>query len=243
MPGVVPEFPPPPPPPPPPPLPFPPPPPQPITPLVTTSASAPSIVIQLRFRRGSPISSRANAVPAEGHRSLFNSFRALVAAVVFIVSVELCAPVPVIVTEVGVKVHVGVSLAATGVIEQVRFTVPVNPFDGVTVIDTVFPVVAPGAMLSVELPPPTTKVGAAFTVSATVVDAVSEPEVPVIVTVVGPPTVAVLDAVSVSTLDPVAGFVPNDAVTPLGKPLAERVMLPVNPFAGLTVMVSVLLLP
>ena len=64
-----------------------------------------------------------------------------------------------------------------------------------------------------------------------------------IVTVVGPPTVAVLDAVSVSTLDPVAGFVPNDAVTPLGKPLAERVMLPVNPFAGLTVMVSVLLLP
>ena len=87
------------------------------------------------------------------------------------------------------------------------------------------------------------KVGAAVTVSAMVVVAVSEPDVPVIVTVVGPPTVAVPVAVSVNTLDPVAGFVPNDAVTPLGKPLAERVTLPENPFAPDTVIVSVLLLP
>ena len=146
------------------------------------------MVSQLRFRRGSPNKSIAIAVLAEGHRSFFNSFRALVAAVVKIVSVELCAAVPAIVTELGVKVQVGESLSATGVIEQVRSTVPVNPFDGVTVIVTVFPVVAPGAMLSEELAPPTTKVGAAFTVSATVVEAVNEPEVPVIVTVVGPPT-------------------------------------------------------
>jgi hypothetical protein len=160
-----------------------------------------------------------------------------------IVSVELCAEVPVIVTEVGDKVHVGGSLAAIGVIEQLKVTVPVNPFDDVTVIGTVFPVVAPGAMLSDELPLPTTKVGDAFTVSAKVADAVNEPEVPVIVTVAGPPTAAVPVAVSVRTLDPVAGFVPNDAVTPLGKPLVERVTTPVNPLAGFTVTVSVLLLP
>jgi hypothetical protein len=136
-----------------------------------------------------------------------------------------------------------VSLVAIGATEQVRFTVPVNPFDGVTVIATVFPVVAPGAMLSVELPPPTTKVGGAFTVSAMVVDAVNEPEVPVMVIVAGPPTVAELVAVRVNMLDPVAGFVPNEAVTPLGKPLAERVTLPENPFAPETVIVSVLSLP
>ena len=144
-------------------------------------------------------------------------FLPLVAAVVKIVSVELCAAVPAIATELGVNVQVGVSLAAVGAIEQFRFTVPVNPFDGVTVIGIVFPVVAPGKRLSDEAPPPTTKVGAAPTVSATVVDAVSEPEVPVIVTVVGPPTVAVLAAVRVSTLVPVAGFVPN---VPVGLPVA-----------------------
>jgi len=172
-----------------------------------------------------------------------NSFLALVDAVVKIVSVELCAPVPVIVTESGVNVHVGVSLAAAGVTEHVRFTIPVNPFDGITVIVDEFPVVAPGSMLRVEFPPPTAKVGAAFTASETVVVTVSDPEVPVIVTVVAVLAAAVLAAVKVNTLDPVAGFVPKDDVTPLGSPLAESVILPVNPLAGFTVMVSVMLLP
>lgn len=234
---MVPEF-----PPPPPPL-FPPRPPQPITPKETTSTNTPSIVTQLRLFRGIPNSNRASAVPAEGHSRFFNSLFALLGAVVMIVSVELCAPVPLIVTELGVKVQVGELLASAGVIVQVRLTIPVKPFDGVTVIATVFPVVAPGSILSDELLPPTTNVGSAFTVSAMVVDAVSKPEVPVIVTVTGPPTVAVPAAVSVSTLDPVAGFVPNDAVTPLGKALAESVTLPENPFAPEIVTVSVLLLP
>ena len=43
------------------------------------------------------------------------------------------------------------------------------------------------------------------------------------------PVVAVLLAVSVSTLVPVVGLVPNAAVTPLGKPLAASVTAPVNP--------------
>ncbi len=80
------------------------------------------------------------------------------------------------------------------------------------------------------------------TVNATVVLAVRLPEVPLIVTV-DVPTVAELLAVSVSTLDAVVGFVPNNAVTPLGRPDAARVTLPLNPPAPVTVIVSVALLP
>src|SRR6202451_2920042 len=81
-----------------------------------------------------------------------------------------------------------------------------------------------------------------FTVSASLVVAVKLPEVPVIVTV-DVPVVAVALAVSVSTLVPVVGFVPNAAVTPLGKPDAASVTLPVNPPTSVTVMVLVPLLP
>jgi hypothetical protein len=56
----------------------------------------------------------------------------------------------------------------------------------------------------------------------------------VIVTV---PEVAVLLAVSVKTLVVVVGFVPNEDVTPLGKPVADKVTLPVKPFCGATLMV------
>jgi hypothetical protein len=108
---------------------------------------------------------------------------------------------------------------------------------------TVFPVVAPGSILIDELPPPIVNVGAGFTVRAMVVDAVRVPEVPVTVTVTGPPALAVLLAVSVNTLEPAVGFVAKLAVTPLGKPVADRVTEPVNPYAGVTVMLSVLLLP
>ena len=70
--------------------------------------------------------------------------RALVLAVVVTVSVEVCAVVPLNVTDAGESVHVGASLAATGVMEQVRFTVPENPLVPTTLIVAVFPVVAPG---------------------------------------------------------------------------------------------------
>ena len=83
-----------------------------------------------------------------------------------------------------------------------------------------------------------------MTVRASVVVSVRLPEVPVMVTVTGPPVVAVLDAVSVRMLDPVeVGLGLKPAVTPLGNPEALNVTPPVNPFAGVTVMVSVLLLP
>ena len=61
------------------------------------------------------------------------------------------------------------------------------------------------------------------------------PEVPVIVTV-DVPVVAALLAVSVKVLVAVVGFVPNDAVTPVGKPDAARVTLPAKLFWGATVM-------
>jgi hypothetical protein len=81
-----------------------------------------------------------------------------------------------------------------------------------------------------------------LTVSAIVVVAVVLPEVPVIDTAAGP-VVAVLLAVSSSTLALVDDAGLNDAVTPLGKPVAVKATLPVNPPVSVTVMVSVALLP
>lgn len=72
--------------------------------------------------------------------------------------------------------------------------------------------------------------------------AVSEPDVPVIVSVDVPAAAALL-AVRVSTLEPVVGLVPNAAVTPEGSPETASVTLPVNPPAGRMVTVSVVLLP
>ena len=72
--------------------------------------------------------------------------------------------------------------------------------------------------------------------------AVVLPEVPVMVTV-ATPAVAVLLAVSVRTLELVDDVGLNEAVTPLGSPVAVKVTLPVNPPESVTVMVSVALLP
>ena len=81
------------------------------------------------------------------------------------------------------------------------------------------------------------------TVSEMVVLAVVLPDVPVMVTLTGPPVVAVLLAVSVSTLELVDDVGLNEAVTPLGSPVAANDTLPLNPFSGVTEMVSVALLP
>ena len=57
------------------------------------------------------------------------------------------------------------------------------------------------------------------------------------------PTAVVLDAVKVTTLVLVVGFVPKEAVTPAGNPVADRVTLPLNPPEPVTVIVSVAVLP
>ena len=65
---------------------------------------------------------------------------------------------------------------------------------------------------------------------------VSEPEVPLIVIEARPVTASLL-AFSVRMLVPAVGFLLNAAVTPLGRPEAERLTLPMNPFTLITVMV------
>ena len=148
-------------------------------------------------------------------------------------------------------VKVSVLLAVAGLVpnaavtplgrpDAARVTAPVNPPRSVTV------------MVSLPRPPwaieragaeaESVKAGGPVTVRETFVDAVSTPEVPVTVTV-EVPTVAVALAASVSTLVPVVGLVPNVAVTPLGRPDAARVTLPVNPGWAATEMVSVALAP
>lgn len=87
------------------------------------------------------------------------------------------------------------------------------------------------------------KLGGIVTVSAIVAEAFSDPEMPVTVTVTGPPSVAVLAAVSVNVLVLVAGFAEKLAVTPEGNPATLKATLDVNPFAGVIVTASVVLLP
>lgn len=86
-------------------------------------------------------------------------------------------------------------------------------------------------------PPPE---GVTVTVMEVVAD--SEPEVPVIVTV-AVPGVAVVLAVNVIAVELVDEVGLNEAVTPVGRPAAANITLPVNPFESATVIVSVAVLP
>ena len=81
-------------------------------------------------------------------------------------------------------------------------------------------------------------VAAALTVSAIVVVADNAPDVPVIVTVDVPADALEL-AVRLNPLEPVVGLVPNEAVTPVGKPEAASVTAPEKPPASATLIVLV----
>jgi len=71
---------------------------------------------------------------------------------------------------------------------------------------------------------------------------VSVPDVPVIVMLLVP-VVAVLLAVNVKELVDVVGFVPKEAVTPLGNAELDSVTDPVKPPEGVTVTVLLPLVP
>lgn len=89
-----------------------------------------------------------------------------------------------------------------------------------------------------------TVVFAAVIVRLTVAVAARLPDVPVTITVVGPPVVAELPTVRVSVLVEVVGLVPKVAVTPLGSvDVTARVTLPLKPFRGFNVIVLVPLVP
>lgn len=68
------------------------------------------------------------------------------------------------------------------------------------------------------------------------------PDIPVTVTV-AVPVGAVLLAVNVNVLAPVVVTGLKDAVTPLGRPEADKPTLPLKPFWGVTVIVLVPLAP
>jgi hypothetical protein len=156
---------------------------------------------------------------------------------------------------VRVRVEVAVPFAGgvTGFVENAAVTPLGNPL-ALSVVAELKPPVLVTVIVLVPLVPCVTvteegdaltlKFGedAAFTVSETVVVAVRLPDVPVMVTV-AVPVVAVLLAVRVSVLVDVVGFVPNAAVTPLGKPDAANVTLPENPPRSVTVIVLVPLPP
>ena len=125
--------------------------------------------------------------------------------------------------------------------DAAKDTLPVNGLMSVTEIVSVplEPATTDNAVADgLSVKPPVGEV----TVSAIVVVAVRVPEVPVIVTV-EVPAAAVLLAVSVRTLEVVEDVGLNDAVTPLGKPDAANVTLPVKGLTFVTVIVSVPLEP
>lgn len=149
-------------------------------------------------------------------------------------------------TEVGFRLHVGMSLTAVSdvVTLQASFTIPLKPFVPTTLMVPVFSVVAPCETVMVVVPSgPAVKGGSAI-VRAMLVVAFSAPEVPLMVTVTGlEVTAAEALAENVATWVPTVEPAAKAAVTPLGRPLAERAMLPEKPPTSVTAMVLVALLP
>jgi len=84
--------------------------------------------------------------------------------------------------------------------------------------------------------------GGSVTVRVSVVVFVKLPEVPLIVTVTVP-VIAALLAASVNVLTAVAALEPNDGVTPPGRPEADKLTLPPNPFCGVILMVPLPMVP
>ena len=108
---------------------------------------------QLRRRAGMPKKKTAAraAPPADGQNSFSGLLRALLAAVVATVRVDVCAVAPLMVTDAGI-LHVAGSVAPVGPTTlQDRLTAPVNPPAGVTVMVEVLPVAAPGFTVMLPL--------------------------------------------------------------------------------------------
>jgi hypothetical protein len=110
-----------------------------------------------------------------------------------------------------------------------RFT---NPIPGLMMICVV--PMFPCTTLTVFGEPINVRPGVTF--REIVVVCVRLPDVPVMVIVLVP-TAAVAPTDNVSTLVEVAGFLLNEAVTPLGNPEADSVTPAVNPFCGVMVIV------
>jgi hypothetical protein len=164
-----------------PPLPFVPPP-QETSPVdINRSRNPISAPLSFLFRGLTKSNTNAKVAPlAEGQKRLLFRFSALDAAVVLTVSDEVCASAPLIVTEVGFRLQVGMSLTLVSVVVtlQVRFATPLNPLIPTTLIVPVLPVVVPGVTVKDVIPPdPGATPGSVVMLRSTVVAAFSEPEV------------------------------------------------------------------
>jgi hypothetical protein len=175
----------------------------------------------------------------------------MVAAVTVSVTVVVCVKPPPVPVTVMVKPPVGAVLLAAnvsvlvplvlvglneavtpvGTPEAVRATLLLKPFWGVTVMELV--PLDPCDKFTVAGEADSAKFGAPFTVSWIVAEPVRLPEVPVIVTVAEPVVAALLaESVTLLPLNPLFGL--NEAVTPAGKPEAEKVTIPLKPPKGCT---------
>ena len=121
--------------------------------------------------------------------------------------------------------------------EMARLTLPLNPYSGMTETVDVPELPCPMFRLLVW----SVKLGAK-TPRARVVVAETEPEVPVMVSVVIPRAAPTL-AVRVRVLLLLVGFGEKDAATPLGRPEMARLTLPLKPYKGWTKTVDVPELP
>ena len=110
--------------------------------------------------------------------------------------------------------------------EADRLTLLLKPFCGVTVM--VLTPAPPCAMVKVFGDAESAKFGGAVTVSERVVAFDRLPEIPAMVTV-AVPVAAVPLAVNVNVLVPMVLTGLNDAVTPLGRPDADKLTLPLKP--------------
>lgn len=160
------------------------------------------------------------------------------------VAVSVAVAVPTVAAAVAVRVSLLVDLVLAGLNAAVtplgkpvmaRLAELVNPLAGVMV--TVPLAEEPCTKLKLEGEIPSEKLGAAVTVNASVMELVAVPEVPVTVIFAAAPVAAFALAVNVSVLVVVVVAGLNDAVTPLGRPLAVSVTWPVKPLFRVTVMV------
>lgn len=137
-------------------------------------------------------------------------------------------------------VTLGGTLAAPLLLESATCAPPVGagPLSVTVPVEDAPPITPAGLSVSEE----TVGRGGGVTVRIMVVVCVKVPDVPVMVTATVP-MVAALLAVSVNVLVVMAGLGLNDAATPLGRPEADKLTLPLKPFSGVTVTALVPPLP
>ena len=146
--------------------------------------------------------------------------------VLLVLTLRVEEPEPV--TEVGLKL----ALAPVGRPPALKLTVPVKPFNAVTL--AVYVVFEPWVTVREDGVADNEK---ALTTRVTVVVLIAWALLPVIVSGYVPAGVEVLVG-TLSVVDPevvrLEGL--NDAVAPVGSPLTLKLTVPVNPFSGVSVM-------